>query len=65
MGRISFPTLKLVIERFLHGRLGDNMQWGNYVLELMAGMFAIQTFTKNNRDIHIHLRMDKKKRLDF
>ena len=27
-------------------------------LELLAGSFAVQTFAKDRRDIHIHLRMD-------
>ena len=29
-----------------------------YVLELMAGMFAVQAFPKDMQGIHIHLRMD-------
>jgi len=28
------------------------------VLELTAGMFAIQAFAKDRKNIHVHLRMD-------
>ena len=51
---------------------GGSLQWDVYrkpvvpsgentthnQLELLAGSFAVQTFAKDRRDIHIHLRMD-------
>jgi len=35
------------------------------VLELTAGMFAVQAFVKDKRDIHVHLRMDNTSALAY
>ena len=55
------------IEGMATGGLWSVQEWRHHinVLELTAGSFAVKTFARNAKGLHVHLRMDNTTAVDY